>query len=860
MADQRALTVRGTNETATIASGDYLEVGAGVKAIGASNLSLYPGSGGNVRVVGTTLVINGDHAGSGESAYLYVNRGTSPDVGIRWNEGVGWEFTNDGTAWEGLGGGGALTYDTVANCRAAGAATAGDLCYISETKTYYEYVALAGNTDDGYTMIQPTGVLSGPRWVAISGRYGHSLLYREVSSYVVNNTTVVMGFGALNANPNARYNVEHSVVVGRGALGSIGTAGSSGDYTVAIGSGALSTLLSGTNHVAVGYNAGASLTSATGYGVYLGSQAGANKTSGEGFTAIGYQAALNASIGAYGVCVGFQAGMGHTGGYSVYVGYQAGLAAGNSGWSVGVGFNSLVAEVSGGFNTATGSYSARRLQGGSQNCAYGYSALAGGAGNNASNNCAFGSYSVDSVLTGATGNAGFGYQSLTGVTTGDNNCGFGFASGVGITTGSGSICIGANSNAHAAATNVVVLGRSASATHDSSVVIGPNANSAAANSTTLGPYDLYIGDSGSSDVTIYANNNASPKRYVKYDTSESKWVGSDDGTTEYDLNQSALADEWTEIPTSDYTATPILAGAGATMTLSNTDWMDVLIKGTPIKWLVAGGVSGMGIAGSSPYMLTAEAITGLTEAHIGLGGAIYVDCVFVSGTTYRFDLYSSPALDSSHMIAQTANFDHTTSAARTLTAVNSSGVGGSLTNAASGCRAELFAIIAMWAGIVESAVRSGGTFTLTIGGVPFITGSASIKGLWVGPPEKVRKEKFVFGAQTLATTTDTFCLTSKVATAETIGPYSQIVKLRAYASDVLSGTARVNLMNNGNEVSTTSSHNGLLIAVADTWYETGVDIDRSAAFITPGDDIDVAVKVAETTARYLTADFYHVVL
>jgi hypothetical protein len=40
-------------------------------------------------------------------AYIEIERGTSPNVSIRWNEtSAQWEFTNDGSTYQGIGTGG----------------------------------------------------------------------------------------------------------------------------------------------------------------------------------------------------------------------------------------------------------------------------------------------------------------------------------------------------------------------------------------------------------------------------------------------------------------------------------------------------------------------------------------------------------------------------------------------------------------------------------------------------------------------------------------------------------------------------------------------------------------------------------
>lgn len=70
-------------------------------------------TGTSLSLTGSTLLLNSAEAGSPSSnASFKVERGTSPDVEIRWNESTdAWQFTNDGTTYTdiGSGGGGGVT-------------------------------------------------------------------------------------------------------------------------------------------------------------------------------------------------------------------------------------------------------------------------------------------------------------------------------------------------------------------------------------------------------------------------------------------------------------------------------------------------------------------------------------------------------------------------------------------------------------------------------------------------------------------------------------------------------------------------------------------------------------------------------
>lgn len=68
---------------------------------------------GIVSSQGTQILMNSDVTGSpSENILLSVERGTSPDVAIRWNESTDvWEFTNDGTTYQSIGSGGGAGID-----------------------------------------------------------------------------------------------------------------------------------------------------------------------------------------------------------------------------------------------------------------------------------------------------------------------------------------------------------------------------------------------------------------------------------------------------------------------------------------------------------------------------------------------------------------------------------------------------------------------------------------------------------------------------------------------------------------------------------------------------------------------------
>jgi hypothetical protein len=71
-------------------------------------------TGTSLSLTGSTLLLNSAEAGSPSSnASFKVERGTSPDVEIRWNESTDvWQFTNDGTTYTDIGSGGGEVKNT----------------------------------------------------------------------------------------------------------------------------------------------------------------------------------------------------------------------------------------------------------------------------------------------------------------------------------------------------------------------------------------------------------------------------------------------------------------------------------------------------------------------------------------------------------------------------------------------------------------------------------------------------------------------------------------------------------------------------------------------------------------------------
>lgn len=130
-------TFLATPSSANLASAVTGETGSGALVFGTaptiSNLTV----SGSASFQGATILLNSDEAGTpSENVLVEVERGTSTNVAIRWNESTDkWQFTNDGTTYNDLGsGGGATVSDT-----APATPTAGAIWFKSDTAQTFVY-------------------------------------------------------------------------------------------------------------------------------------------------------------------------------------------------------------------------------------------------------------------------------------------------------------------------------------------------------------------------------------------------------------------------------------------------------------------------------------------------------------------------------------------------------------------------------------------------------------------------------------------------------------------------------------------------------------------------------------------------
>jgi len=199
---------------------------------------------------------------------------------------------------------------------------------------------------------------------------------------------VAIGYqaGSSIANSNAHYNViigksagtggsatmTECIIIGESAMNS--TAANAHTGVIAIGREALTSLTSGGNNFAIGYNAGKGLTTAQ-QNLAIGREALENHVLGESNIAIGYLAMGDTGAGS----------SSHDSDHNLFIG----LVSGGGSW----------ADVKSEFNVGVGNYT------------------------------------LDGALSGALNNVAVGYGALTDLTQGDENVAVGYAAGADLTIG-----------------------------------------------------------------------------------------------------------------------------------------------------------------------------------------------------------------------------------------------------------------------------------------------------------------------------------------------------------------------------------------------------------------------------------------
>ena len=235
-----------------------------------------------------------------------------------------------------------------------------------------------------------------------------------------------------------------NIFIGNEAGSNAASSAGTGDGNIGLGCKSLTCLTSGSNSVVIGRHAGANVTSGSNY-VAIGYEAlKCEDTAGNGAIAIGYQA-LCLQNGSWGnnVAVGYMAGKSITDATeNVALGYEAGEGITTGTGNVALGAKTLTAVGSGGSNVAIGQDTLRNNTGSGNVAVGGASLNASGAGGS---NAVFG-YGSGSAITSGSGNTLLGYQSGDNITSGAGNVVIGRAVDVASATGNTQFVIGCGSN------------------------------------------------------------------------------------------------------------------------------------------------------------------------------------------------------------------------------------------------------------------------------------------------------------------------------------------------------------------------------------------------------------------------------
>jgi len=270
----------------------------------------------------------------------------------------------------------------------------------------------------------------------------------------------------------------HSIFIGSSAGDSLTVTGGGNAYDgqIGIGTSALAALTSGIGNVAVGYQA-MDANQTSDYNTAVGTSAlGALTNDGDtGNTAVGYNAGAAVTSGVNNTLIGTVVGDGFDAERdNTFVGYASGTGAINGAdYCVAIGSSSFQGAATQDGTVAIGYQSLTALTTGAGNTAVGYQALKACTDN--SYNTAVGYAAADAIPSGALANTAVGYDALgagNNATTDNNTC-FGFEAGNVITSGSQNTIIGSTTDPSAnTGTNQTVIGYNTTGQGDDTVTLG----------------------------------------------------------------------------------------------------------------------------------------------------------------------------------------------------------------------------------------------------------------------------------------------------------------------------------------------------------------------------------------------------
>lgn len=192
----------------------------------------------------------------------------------------------------------------------------------------------------------------------------------------------------------------------------------------------------------------------TGNSVYLGENAGINDDlSNRRSTGVGYNALASVVSATGNTAVGYQALKLTTAGNNTGIGYQV-LSANTTGdWNSAMGQNAMVNSTTGAWNVAVGAQTLSGSNTGNSNVAVGYNSLSGN--------------------TSGSENVGIGPNALTGNTSGSNNIAIGSGALTSNTTGINNIAIGRLADVSSGnLTNAIAIGYNAKVAQSNSLILG----------------------------------------------------------------------------------------------------------------------------------------------------------------------------------------------------------------------------------------------------------------------------------------------------------------------------------------------------------------------------------------------------
>ncbi len=294
--------------------------------------------------------------------------------------------------------------------------------------------------------------------------------YRALSAEDGDGRNVAIGQDALfaqNAGANA-FNVAIGFETGKSVTtgtnntiigGLAGDALTTGSFNTAFGFGALGSEDGNGRNVAVGYLAlTAQNAGVDAYNVAVGFSAGAAITTGTGNVIAGGLAGDAITVGSGNIVLGFGALTNETHGRNIAIGYQAlgDQNVGSDAYNTAVGYQAGTNVTSGIRNTILGGLAGDAITTANYNVAIGYGALS--SEDTLNGNTAVG-YNTLTAANGGSFNVALGYEAGDTLTTGDNNTILGTQAGDALTTGSNNIIIGYAAEASAVgASNEITLG------------------------------------------------------------------------------------------------------------------------------------------------------------------------------------------------------------------------------------------------------------------------------------------------------------------------------------------------------------------------------------------------------------------